>query len=254
MSNQERVKAEPCAEAFKACLVDGDATENAREKKIRRRAIGISVLLQTAGLAVLLIAPLFGKPELLAERVVLPIPPYSHATTQRHANRVPTGRTAPRPCVYCPLPSIPHAIPAAADNQAPEGPNVPGPDSGLTGLGNPTGLLTIIDTRPQPPHGEELVNKRPRIHLTQIDPALLTRRVEPVFPPLARQLRKSGKVELRAVVRTDGSIQSLEVVSGDPLFINSARDAVLQWRYRPTYLNGQPVEIDTYITVIYTLQ
>jgi protein TonB len=44
------------------------------------------------------------------------------------------------------------------------------------------------------------------------------------------------------------------VVSGDPLFINSAKDAVLQWRYRPTYLNGQPVEVDTYISVIYTLQ
>jgi protein TonB len=254
MSSEERGKAEACAQAFKVCLVDGDATENAREKKIKRRAIGISVLLQTAGLAALLIAPLFAKPELLAERVVMPIPPYSHAATQRDANQAPAGRTRPHPCVYCPLQSIPHAIPAATDNQAPEAPNVPAVDSGLGGQGNPTGLLNIIDTRPQPPHGEEIVNKRPRIHLPQIDPALLTRRIEPVFPPLARQLRKSGKVELRAVVATDGSIQSLEVVSGDPLFINSARDAVLQWRYRPTYLNGQPVEIDTYITVIYTLQ
>jgi protein TonB len=254
MSSEERVKAEPCAEAFRVCLVNGDAAENAREKRIKRLAIGISVLLQTAGLAVLLIAPLFAKPELPAERVMMPIPPYSRAATQRNANQAPTGRTAPRPCVYCPLPSIPHANPAATGNEAPEEPNVPGIDNGLTGRGNPTGLLNIIDTRPQPPHGEEIVNKTPRIHLTQIDPALLTRRVEPVFPPLARQLRKSGKVELRAVVATDGSIQSLEVVSGDPLFINSARDAVLQWRYRPSYLNGQPVEIDTYITVIYTLQ
>jgi len=43
-------------------------------------------------------------------------------------------------------------------------------------------------------------------------------------------------------------------VSGDPLFILSAREAVSQWRYRPTYLNGQAVEVDTYISVIYTLQ
>lgn len=82
---------------------------------------------------------------------------------------------------------------------------------------------------------------------------MLVRRVEPVFPPLARQIRRSGKVELHAVIATDGSIQSLEVVSGDPLFIQSALDAVRQWRYRPTMLNGQPVEIDTFITVLYTV-
>ena len=83
---------------------------------------------------------------------------------------------------------------------------------------------------------------------------MLTRRVEPIFPALARQLHRNGKVELHALIATDGSVQSLEVVSGDPLFINSAREAVLQWRYKPTYLNGKPMEIDTYITVIYTLQ
>jgi protein TonB len=61
-------------------------------------------------------------------------------------------------------------------------------------------------------------------------------------------------VELRAIIATDGTIQSLEVVKGDALFLLSASDAVSQWRYRPTVLNGQPVEIETYITVIYTLQ
>ena len=78
--------------------------------------------------------------------------------------------------------------------------------------------------------------------------------MEPVFPPLARQIRRGGKVELHALIRTDGSIESLEVVSGDPLFIASALAAVQQWRYRPTYLNGQPVEVETFIVVIYTLE
>jgi TonB family protein len=59
---------------------------------------------------------------------------------------------------------------------------------------------------------------------------------------------------LRALISTDGTIQSLQVVSGDPLFLQSALDAVRQWRYHPTILNGQPVEIDTFITVIYSLQ
>jgi protein TonB len=95
--------------------------------------------------------------------------------------------------------------------------------------------------------------KKPLV-VGHIDPALLTHRVEPVFPALARQLHRTGRVELRAIIGTDGSVQSLQVVSGDPLFINSAREAVLQWRYKPTYLNGEPMEVDTYITVIYTLQ
>ena len=90
--------------------------------------------------------------------------------------------------------------------------------------------------------------------MTSIDPALLIHRVEPVYPPLAKQIHKEGRVELRAIIGTDGTIQSLQVVSGDPLFLMSAREAVQQWRYKPTYLNGQPVEIDTYITVVYTLQ
>ena len=82
---------------------------------------------------------------------------------------------------------------------------------------------------------------------------MLMQRVEPVYPTLARQIRREGRVELRAIIATDGTIQSLQVVSGDPLFIQSAMDAVRQWRYRPTILNGRAVEIDTFITVMYNL-
>jgi protein TonB len=83
---------------------------------------------------------------------------------------------------------------------------------------------------------------------------MLLHRVDPIYPPLPKQMHREGQVELRAVIAIDGSIQSLQVVSGDPLFLRSATDAVSQWRYRATVLNGQPVEIETYITVIYTLQ
>jgi len=82
---------------------------------------------------------------------------------------------------------------------------------------------------------------------------MVIHRVEPIYPPLGRQLRREGRVELHAVISTDGSIQSLEVVSGDPLFFQSALAAVREWRYRPTILDGQPVEIDTHISVIYTM-
>jgi len=95
----------------------------------------------------------------------------------------------------------------------------------------------------------------PRIvHQTRIDPAMLIHRVEPVYPTLPKQLGRAGRVELRAVIATDGTIQSLQVVSGDPLFYQSALEAVRQWRYRPTVLNGVAVEIDTFVTVIYNMQ
>ena len=83
---------------------------------------------------------------------------------------------------------------------------------------------------------------------------MLIHRVEPIYPVLAIQTRREGHVELRAMIGTDGNIQSLQVVAGDPMFKSSAIQAVQQWHYKPTYLNGQAVEVDTYITVVYTLQ
>ena len=82
---------------------------------------------------------------------------------------------------------------------------------------------------------------------------MLIRRIEPVYPPLAKLTHKEGRVELHAIIATDGSIQSLEIVGGDFLFFQSAKEAVSQWHYKPTILNGQAVEIDTHITVIYTM-
>ena len=82
---------------------------------------------------------------------------------------------------------------------------------------------------------------------------MLIYRVDPIYPPLARQIHKEGRVELRAIIATDGTIQSLEIESGEPIFYQSAKDAVSQWRYKPTILNGQPMQIDTHITVIYTM-
>jgi len=90
--------------------------------------------------------------------------------------------------------------------------------------------------------------------MTQLDPALLIHRVEPIYPPLAKQTHREGRVELRAIIGTDGRIRSLQIVAGDPFFEQSAVEAVQQWRYKPTILNGQPVEIDTSIMVIYSMQ
>jgi protein TonB len=113
----------------------------------------------------------------------------------------------------------------------------------------------IPDTRtPVPPPPVEPHVARPTVlRVTHLDPAMLIYRVDPVYPALPKQMHQEGRVELHARIASDGSIQSLEVVAGDPMFFQSALEAVRQWRYRPTILNGQPVEIDTHITVIYTM-
>jgi len=76
---------------------------------------------------------------------------------------------------------------------------------------------------------------------------------KPVYPPLAKQARIQGVVRLTAVIGTDGTIQNLQVVSGHPLLIPAALEAVKQWRYQPTLLNGEPVEVITQIDVNFTL-
>jgi protein TonB len=76
---------------------------------------------------------------------------------------------------------------------------------------------------------------------------------KPVYPPLARQARISGTVKLNAIISKEGAIEQLTVVSGHPLLIPSALEAVKQWRYKPTLLNGEPVEVITQIDVNFTL-
>ena len=83
--------------------------------------------------------------------------------------------------------------------------------------------------------------------------ANLIRQVRPVYPPLARQARIQGTVKLTAIIAKDGTIQKLEVLGGHPLLIPAALSAVKQWRYRPTLLNGQPVEVVTQVDVNFTL-
>lgn len=81
----------------------------------------------------------------------------------------------------------------------------------------------------------------------------LIRRVQPEYPALARQARIQGTVVLRAVINREGAIQDLQVISGHPLLVQAALDAVRQWRYRPYYLNDQPVEVETQVTVNFSL-
>jgi len=84
--------------------------------------------------------------------------------------------------------------------------------------------------------------------------ANLIHQVNPIYPPLAVKAHAQGVVVLAAVISKEGTVQSLRVISGHPLLSQAALDAVKQWLYRPTTLNGDAVEVETTITVTFTLQ
>jgi protein TonB len=81
----------------------------------------------------------------------------------------------------------------------------------------------------------------------------LIRRVEPSYPPLARSARIQGPVVLEAIIGKDGTTQHLQLVSGHPMLVPAAVEAVRQWRYRPYILNGEAIEVETQITVNFIL-
>ena len=93
-----------------------------------------------------------------------------------------------------------------------------------------------------------------RVRVSQgVTQGLLIRKVQPTYPPLARQARIQGAVLLQAEISKDGTIQNLRLISGHPMLTSAAIEAVKQWRYKPYILNGEPVEVETQITVNFTL-
>jgi protein TonB len=88
-----------------------------------------------------------------------------------------------------------------------------------------------------------------RIPISTLSEAYLINRVEPVYPRVAIASGIQGQVKLHAIIARNGKIESLELISGPPLLVQAALDAVRQWRYRPYYLNGEAVEVETFITV-----
>ena len=256
MSVEEKKETAKTIGTLSGCLIEGDSEQKSRERKVKRRALGISIALQSAVIVVLVLVPLLGRTEKISLTNVMPIPPYRAAA---HHPSVPDRPTLGHPhpvCVVCFNSSNPPRI-STGDNYKGNDTNDDTTSLAIEPAGPPnTDGLNILNNRrgPQPPQ-EDGQNRKKRIVLGgSVQQAMLIHRVEPAYPALPHQLGRSGQVQLRAIIATDGTIQSLQVVSGDPLFLQSALDAVRQWRYRPTSLNGLPVEVETIITVVYTLQ
>jgi protein TonB len=121
---------------------------------------------------------------------------------------------------------------------------------GGTGNGILNGIIGSGGSGPPPPP-----TKAPsRIRVGgNVQAASLVNKVTPQYPPIAKTAHVSGTVILHAIIAKDGSIQELQYMSGPPLLMKSAMDAVREWRYKPTMLNGDPVEVDTTISVVFSL-
>lgn len=125
-------------------------------------------------------------------------------------------------------------------------------DSATTGS-----ILSLFDTplRPAPTIQSKPPVKAPTaIRVGNgVAEANLIVKVQPSYPPLARSARVSGVVEFSATISKEGTIENLQLLHGHPLLVNAAKQAILRWRYRPTLLNGQPMEVLTSIVVTFTL-
>ena len=147
---------------------------------------------------------------------------------------------------------IPTGIPKGGDTNTTSGPIGP-PDIGIGPyIGSGPGL-SVPDggTRPVMPVAPKPATKVFRT--STILQGSLIRRVEPTYPPLAREARIQGTVVLAAVISKAGTIDNLRLVSGHPMLAGAAVDAVSQWRYRPYILNGDVIEVETQITVNFVL-
>lgn len=137
---------------------------------------------------------------------------------------------------------------------------VPGGVPGGTPGGVIGGIIGSVPTAAPPPPPPPPVKKEEKPATPQrirvggnVQSARLVRQPKPVYPPLAKQARIQGTVRFNAIIGKDGTIQNLQLMSGHPLLVPSATDAVKQWVYQPTLLNGEAVEVVTQIDVNFTL-
>jgi protein TonB len=120
------------------------------------------------------------------------------------------------------------------------------------------GILSGVGNAPPPPppavkkEEKAVVPQRIRVG-GNVQGAKLVQQPKPVYPPLAKQARIQGVVKLHALISKEGAIEDLKVISGHPLLVPSALEAVKRWVYQPTLLNGEPVGVDTEIDVNFTL-
>jgi protein TonB len=212
-----------------------------------------SLVLQTALLAVLMLIPYLYPSALpskfLAVPLIAPPPPAVHVAEPQHAIASTSNRTELLATTIQMPSSIPTHIPHVVD-PGPPGPITPGAFGVSSGPGVlPLGLATSSPTQrvhPAKPTGP--------LHVSSgVAAGQLMVPIQPHYPAIAQQARIQGTVVVSALIGTDGRISSLRALSGPPMLVPAALEAIRQARYRPWTLNGKAVEVETTINVVFTL-
>lgn len=241
---------------------DSTFASTARRNPRRGWAAVVSFAFQAVVLSIFVLVPLLYTDALpvhsLTDYVQLPPPPARQAPPSRPIREAAVRRlpTEIRDGIVVQPHTIPNHIVHVVDPPdmppAYAGPIGPGVDGGV-GTGSP--VMNSIIAHSAANIAPPIANVRTQVvHLTGgVTEGLLIRRVTPVYPSLARQARIQGPVVLEATIGRDGTIQNLHALSGHPLLIQSAIEAVKQWRYKPYLLSNEPVDVETQITVNFTL-
>ncbi len=217
----------------------------------------LSFGLQALAIACLLLLPLLytqGLPRLAALAPLLAPAPLPAVPAAQHPNPASAAQSNMTGIRLISPPQIPQSINMLTETAAPP----PMVDPGAIGVSHGTGDPGARGTVPGSILGSDQILPPPPPPAAHPRPSTmmegnLVLRVQPDYPAPARQLRVQGKVVLRAVISREGTIENLQVVSGHPMLVRAAVDAVRQWRYRPYVLNGEPVDVETEVTVNFVL-
>ena len=248
-------------------LIDSREGGTASKKSM---TLMVSVTIHVALIVAVAILPLLfpdtvsGSIQRLAYLVTPPLPPAPPPAPppEATASRIPS--TVVVDALQAPV-EIPKEILIGMDEAPPLESLIAGIRGGVPGGipgGVPDGLMdgvimgapASMDPLPLPPAPPQA--KRPRRVRVggSVQHAILIRQVRPRYPPLALQARIQGAVILEAIISQQGLVKNLRVISGHPLLITRAVEAVRRWRYQPTVLNGVPVEVVTRITVRFNMR
>ena len=220
--------------------------------------VSFSFVIQGLLAGVLVLLPLIYTEALpwrqITAMVNAPVPPPAAAPSAPERPRSTQPRSVAGDSVIRMPSSIPRRVAMVHDEEnssgeigAPDWAGVPG---GI-GPGVPNSVLKdLVKVAPVIP--KAVVPSKVRVS-SGVAQGLLVHQVKPAYPPLAVQARIQGTVVLQAVIARDGTVRDLRVVSGHPLLVQAAMEAVKQWRYKPYLLNDQPVDVDTQINVNFTL-
>ena len=220
-------------------------------------ALVVSAMLQAGCLLILVLVPLIytqALPKAILNTVLVALP----GRASQPAPETPPLRSGPHSVrlLNHGVLTAPTRIPTHVSrfNEAPLPPEEPagqGPISGNSGF-DLLNVAPVAADRVSRPAAPPSAPQRVPVTST-IEAAKLISRVQPVYPTIAIQAHIQGNVVLHAIIGKEGTVSELQVLSGHPLLVNAALDAVRQWRYNPTLLSGQPVEVETTITVSFVL-